>query len=630
MCHRPGIGLAATLLAALAAGTGARAQSVDCRRPAGAAQEILCADAGLAALDRELAEIVRRRAAALPPGRAREAWLADQRRWSAGRADACPEPVPAVATRARAQLARCLEALAAQRIAVLTLEANEARWPKLPFRPALREGAGRPLCEALARDAVASFLGPAVAVSPLGEREIGFRSVALGGPSRGNQAPPAIALVDPYHEGQAAAVLRIEGTRPGTWTYRVFPSEDALRRAFRLSPTGSTNPFAVGGDRDLSTPLLDRDRLREAGRHPDLDSGGDLPIREAPRLFKDAGRVHVLIPARDGATRSQLAGIYTLSGPAKIERLCLIEIEREPEEDGLPGDLPEVETLRQVANAVLPPPSCAPATEDEETLDRRAATRPWSLRLAPSAGPLPRPVGTDELRLYLRRKGQTSIEARRGVQALEAAYAEAEARLAALYRDAFSPTEPEARALARLVLDRKLGTGIALDEEGPVRRFLAPDFEARHAPHRAALSGDAAALWAGLGREPKVAITAAQGDLDEPLLSLALEHPGLVSGLLARGADPNAYGASGFTPLMTAARLGLVEAARLLLAAGADADLPSRPARFEPRVLDGARCGGGDPAAEAGLTALALAEGAGSAEIVELLASVGDSRPAPR
>jgi hypothetical protein len=472
----------------------------------------------------------------------------------------------------------------------------------------------------------------------LGEREIGFRSIALGRALAGDEEPPAIAVADPYNSGRDSTVLRLETAptrRAATWSYRVFPSEDAMRRAFRVAPTGAPNPFAIDGDRDLSRPLVDAAHF--AGRpadlpapRPDLDEPAPR-IEAAPRLFREGGRTLALIPSRVDGERATYLGIYALASPTQVERLCLVESEREPAPDEQLVALPEIETLSQAANAVLPPPFCGPPTIDEATLDTRAVTRPWTLRPLPSGGAMPRAAGTEELRLFLRRKALTGLEARRNVDALTLAHAEAEARIATFYRDVFGRDEVQARALARLYLDRKLGSGLAVEEEGAIKPFLAPDFEARRAPHGAALAGDAAALWSRLGSNPKAAIAAARGDVDEPLLSLALEHPDLVRGLLARGADPNAYGASGFTPLMAAARLGLVEAARLLLEGGADPDLLSRPARFEPRVLDAQPCeAAGDPAAEAGLTALVLAQVAGASEVADLLEPRTFARSAPR
>jgi hypothetical protein len=62
-----------------------------------------------------------------------------------------------------------------------------------------------------------------------------------------------------------------------------------------------------------------------------------------------------------------------------------------------------------------------------------------------------------------------------------------------------------------------------------------------------------------------------KADLDEPLISDAMEHPETLRTLLDFGLDPNEKGASDRTPLMVAARVDLVQA-EILLAHGAVID----------------------------------------------------------
>jgi ankyrin repeat protein len=102
--------------------------------------------------------------------------------------------------------------------------------------------------------------------------------------------------------------------------------------------------------------------------------------------------------------------------------------------------------------------------------------------------------------------------------------------------------------------------------------LLDDNFEPQHALQAAAFAGDEAKVSALLGADPKGAATRVKSPLDEPLVSDALEHPNLLRSLLAQGLDPNDTGASGRTPLMTAARLDLIEAARILLERGAEVD----------------------------------------------------------
>ncbi len=603
------VALLAWSLPALAAPQG---PSFDCRRATGPLERAICADADLATLDRSLADALKARLAALPAGRARDALAADQRRWMGARAGACPAALPPVPARiTEAALAECLTRLYGQRIGALSREATEARWPNVPFRPALVEGAGVALCEAFHRDVLASFFGPADRVNPLGEREIGFRPILLARSSDEDAPRAAVAALDPFNRGAEGVVLRLESmprTGEAAWTHRVFSSEETLRRAFRISPSGARNPYAIGGDGDTSRPLVDPAHFGKPGASlPELASE-DRPVPLAPRLLREDGRVLAAIPSeRDGTT---LLGLYALEGPQSVRRLCLSQSGRGLAPDEGFASLPEVETLRQVANGILPPLACAPARDEERTFEARAALRPWSMREIPVRSGPSRALGTEELRLFLRRKAMTGIEARRTVEALRAALTEAEVRVALLYAERFGRDEAGARALARLYLERHLAAGLVVEEEGPIRPLLAPDFEARHVAHAAALAGDGPALWSRLGAASRATIAGLQGDGDEPLASLALEHPEVLRGLLARGADPDAFGASGLTPLMTAARLGLDEAARILLEAGADPNLVSRPARYEARILDAPACG---------RTAFEIAEGAGAGEIAALL-----------
>lgn len=91
----------------------------------------------------------------------------------------------------------------------------------------------------------------------------------------------------------------------------------------------------------------------------------------------------------------------------------------------------------------------------------------------------------------------------------------------------------------------------------PVADLFAADFAEKHIAHKAALTGDVAALRQVLGPEPKAIASGVKGSADEPLLADALEHPEILRALLEMGFDPDETGASGRTPLMVAARLDL-------------------------------------------------------------------------
>jgi ankyrin repeat protein len=128
-----------------------------------------------------------------------------------------------------------------------------------------------------------------------------------------------------------------------------------------------------------------------------------------------------------------------------------------------------------------------------------------------------------------------------------------------------------------------------------------------------------------LGPEPKAIAKGVTRELDEPLLNDAIEHPATLRALLELGLDPNEIGASGRTPLMAAARLDLVEAARILLAHGATLDIRAKDAVAQTDSTGDPLCMIGDQAAgdTPGRTALSYAAELGSPDMVRLLLDHG-------
>lgn len=128
-------------------------------------------------------------------------------------------------------------------------------------------------------------------------------------------------------------------------------------------------------------------------------------------------------------------------------------------------------------------------------------------------------------------------------------------------------------------------------------------------------TGDDAALRRVLAHHPDMA---GYYTINESLLTQAadLGRAGAVAALLEAGVPPDRINESGGTPLMAAAWNGHLEAARLLLGAGAD-----------PDILVEDHCHGGDPEV-VGRCALFFALAKGHRELVDLLEPV--TRPEVR
>jgi hypothetical protein len=200
------------------------------------------------------------------------------------------------------------------------------------------------------------------------------------------------------------------------------------------------------------------------------------------------------------------------------------------------------------------------------------------------------------------------------------------------YRDEFGRTPAKAKRFAALYLDRKISDGFELDpDDDAAAALFAADYAEKHAAQQAALAGDTAALREALGPEPRAVAKGVKGDLDEPLVSDALEHPETLRAVLELGLDPNEVGASGRTPLMVAARLDLVEAAGILLAHEAVLDTRAKDAvaqtdsTGDPMCMTGEKAAGDTP----GRTALSYAAELGSPEMVRLLLDRGADAASP-
>ena len=627
------LGLA--ILIVTGARTAALAQpSFDCVQAQSTLERRICANPSLAALDAGLGDEFRdaQHAAASPASR--DARLADQRRWLAGRAAACPGAAAADQGKPSESefdpVADCLERIYLQRIAVLSYEKNKAEWPRLPFRPALLEGAGASLCDDLLRDFEASFLGPGLFLDPLGEREIGFTSI----PVPGAEPTPLRAEFDPYNHGRLVLVLKWVFDNGGlhlpTIRYRRFASSTALASVLR-EPYATVNLFEAGGpvvDTDALPPLDTSRRKIEA--HPYFTRSPVLSVDESPHYFRYAGRIYVLAPLQPVAKGTADTGVFELSGPAKVTRRCLFQAHFPMAY--YPYDRPDLGAgiqaagVGHVAGPLLPAGRvCETAGDAPRSFWDHETYRPWVLEHRSWSVP-----GIDPPRLarYLRNRGLTGLERHRAYQRYVEVREHAIGENARYFVDRFARPIEAARRLAALQIDWDIIDGsMIFSHDAEATALLAEDFEPGHALQAAAFEGDTETVKQLLGSDPKAAALHATTAFDEPLISDALEHPELVGALLDAGLDPNETGASGRTALMVAAHLDLIDAARLLLERGATVDTRAgdKVAELYPQS-DDVQCRDGgqwEPNDTPGRTALSYAAESASPAMVRLLLDHG-------
>ena len=604
---------------------------LECDKVATAIDRLICREPPLAALDAAIGPAFRDY---LDRARAaeRDARIADQQVWLAGRATACPaaarpqpdaQPGDAHSEGAIACLLRIYE----QRVAVLRAERNAAAWPHIRFRPTIVEGAGTKLCEDLERDLMASFLGRGLFVNPLGEREISFIPIA----GLGEDPTVRRADIDAYNSGKPLAVLQWlasdGGERLPTIEYRAFASPEEL-----LTAIGRGIEPLAHSLHEAAHPIVDIDRLP----HPDptkpqtrpraaFARSSNLSIDDMPRFFRYEDHVYLAGPMQPVPGKPGDLGIYRLYGPASLHRVCLFDAHMPMAH--LPDHAlsrPEIATLERVAGPLLPTGRlCAGIGDAARSLADHAAWRPWVLD---RGRPTPGGSGGEQLALYMRNRSLTGPEKARQYRAYSAARVSAIAALVPFYRDQFGRTPAEAERFAALYLDRKISDGLELDpDDETVAALFATDYVEKRAAQQAALAGDTRGLRAALGPEPKAVAKGITGGLDEPLVSDALEHPETLRAALDLGLDPNDVGASGRTPLMVAARLDLVEAAGILLAQGARLDAGAKDAVAQTDSTGDPSCMTEDQAAgdTPGRTALSYAAEFASPAMVRLLLDHG-------
>ena len=619
-------------------GTAVVKPSIKCDNAPTALDRLICLEPPLAALDAALGPAFRDYLDRTTRPADRDARATDQRLWLDWRTMACPaavKPQPHAAgegTGSEGAVA-CLSRIYEQRLAVLRYERNAAAWPRIRFRPTIVEGAGTKLCDDLERDITASFLGRGLFVNPLGEREIGFVPV----PGLGHSPVVRRADIDAYNLGKPFPILQwIEDHDGGglpTAEYRAFDSPKELLNAIGRG----VEPLAQSV-RQSAHPIIDIDRLprqdsttRQTRPRAAFAGSGSLSIDEMPRFFRYEGQVYLAGPMRPVAGKPGDFGIYRLYGPTRLHRVCLfdahIPLAHFPDRA---LSLGEIATLERAAGPLMPTGRlCAGIGDEARSLADHAAWRPWVLDRHRS---IPGGLSGDQLALYMRNRALTGPEKARQYRIYIAARAAAVEALAPFYRDEFGRTPAEAKRLAALYLDRKISDGFELDpDDDAAAALLSADYAGKHAAQQAALDGDTAALREALGPEPRAIAKGIKGDLDEPLVSDAIEHSETLRAALELGLDPNEVGASGRTPLMMAARLNLVEAASILLEHGATPDAQAKDAvaqtdgTGDPLCMSGGKATGDTP----GRTALSYAAELGSPEMVRSLLDHGADAKRP-
>jgi uncharacterized protein len=590
-----------------------------------AVDRLVCNDASLAALaviaDKAFEDYQNRAANSAE----RDARLADQRAWRIGREDACPATAPLSRVAERIAIS-CLSRIYEQRIAVLSYEQNNAAWPNLRFRPAIVEGAGTPVCDSLKPDLLASFLGPGPIVNLLGEREIGFAVI----PALGNDPIVMRADFDPYNRGKPFPVLqwiyRNGGLRPPTIEYRAFSSAEAF-----LSAIGRGGEPLARFVHEAAHPVIEAGRLPKMTRRLAASKREPAPtIDEMARFFRFNGGIYLLAPVQPVPGKAGSLGVYRLSGPSQFRRLCLFAAHAPStrhDEDALSS--PEVTAFERAAGSLLPTRKlCAAPGDQARTLKDYAVWRPWVL----AERRWPRNLSGDQLAVYMRNRALTGPETARQFKVYTAARSAAIDALAPYYRTNFGRNSFDARGIAARYLDQLISDGFQVDpDDESIAGLFAGEYRERHRVQEMALAGNTVALREALGPEPRAVAKGLKGDLEESLVADALEHAETLGMLLDLGFDPDEPGASGRTPLMVAARLDFVEAAKVLLAHGAAVDRGASDAVAQTDIGGNALCMTGDAAVgdTPGRTALSYAAEFAMPDIVRLLLDHG-ADPAKR
>ncbi len=354
---------------------------------------------------------------------------------------------------------------------------NEATlWPKLPFRPAMLQGAGTPVCDAIYRDLLAAFFGKSMWLNPLGEREIVFVPLHLGEEG----AEYAIATFDPYNQAKPSLVLQVMedggAERFGVAYYRrLIQSELDQMKAQQRGP--SIAPASLG------QPVIDSDQMVVYADNPkpqpvpEFVKDSMVVTPAMPRFFRFDGHVYLYSP---GVYYDENGGVYDVSSATEMDQVC-----RFKSDPGYDADIKnydafykaaDVPTLDALASPLLPHGHvCETAGNDSYTRSFRAFFRPWALD-DPAAHER---VGAGNFDRYMRNRGLAGLERHRQWLAYRGARDKAIATMVHYFADAFGRNDAETRRLAAVWIDEELFDAARFDHDEPTSPIVRRRFRRR-------------------------------------------------------------------------------------------------------------------------------------------------------